>query len=160
MGPFWSWLQETPIIYTIGKTDYIYDAFSVLHYFSVFIMVGTTALVDLRVLGVGGQRQSVAQVAKQFTPWIWTAVGVGIVSGFFEFAPGASSFAPDHIFEIKMVVIVLAIVCGLMVLRGARRWSELPEIPAVAKLLAVISILLWLGAILAALDFSAFSGLG
>src|SRR5579859_1318552 len=92
-----------------GAILYIYDTFSVIHYFSVFIMVGTTALVDLRVLGVGGQRQTVAQVAKQFTPWIWMAVVVGIVSGFFEFAPGAASFAPDHIFEIKMVVIVLAI---------------------------------------------------
>ena len=93
MGPFWTWLQETPIIDKIGDTALLYNTFSVLHYFSVFVMVGTTALVDLRVLGLAARRQSLAQVANQFFPWVWTAVSGGVVSGFFEFAPTGASFA-------------------------------------------------------------------
>jgi hypothetical protein len=55
---------------------------------------------------------------------------------------------------------VLALVFAIIVQRGVRKWSELPEIPASAKVLAAVSLLLWLGAILAALDVAAISGLG
>ena len=160
MGPFWTWLQETPIIDKIGDTALLYNTFSVLHYFSVFVMVGTTALVDLRVLGLAARRQSLAQVANQFFPWVWTAVIVGVVSGFFEFAPTGASFAPDHIFELKIVAVVGAVVLALIIQMGARKWSELPEIPMGAKLIAALSILCWLTAILLALDVAAISGLG
>jgi hypothetical protein len=160
MVPFWTWLQETSIIDKIGDTGYLYNTFSVLHYFCVFVMVGTTALVDLRVMGLAARRESVSQVADQLFPWMWVAFTIATISGFLEFAPTGASFAPDHIFQAKLVLVVLAIVFAIIVQRGIPGWSQLPEIPMSAKILAALSILLWLGAILAALDVAAISGLG
>ena len=160
MVPFWTWLQETPIIDKIGETGSLYNAFSVLHYFSIFVMVGTTALVDLRVMGLAARRQTVSQLAGQLFPWMWTAFAIATISGFLEFAPEGASFAPDPFFQAKLVLIVLAVVFAVIVQMGAPKWSQLPEIPASAKIVAAISLLLWLAAIVLALDVAAYSGLG
>jgi hypothetical protein len=58
------------------------------------------------------------------------------------------------------VLVVLAVVFAVIVQRGVRKWSQSPEIPGIAKIIAAISLLLWLAAILAALDVAAISGLG
>jgi len=160
MVPFWTWLQETSIIDKVGDTGYLYNTFSVLHYFCVFVMVGTTAMVDLRVMGLAARRQTVSQVASQLFPWMWVAFAIATISGFMEFAPTGASFAPDHIFQAKLILVVLAVVFAVIVQMGAPKWSQLPEIPFSAKIIAAISLLLWLGAILAALDVAAISGLG
>ena len=160
MIPFWTWLQEVSIIDKIGDTAYLYNTFSVLHYFCVFVTVGSIALVDLRVMGIAARRMTIAQLADQVFPWMWTAFAIATISGFFEFAPTGATFAPDHIFQAKIVLVVLALVFAVIVQMGVHKWSELSEIPASAKILAAISLLLWLGAILAALDVAAISGLG
>ena len=47
----------------------------------------------------------------------------------------------DHIFELKIVAVVGAVVLALIIQMGARKWSDLPEIPMGAKLIAALSIL-------------------
>jgi hypothetical protein len=64
------------------------------------------------------------------------------------------------VFQAKMLVILLAVIFTVIVQRGQRRWNQLPAVPTVAKVIAALSLLLWLGAILAAVDIAALSGLG
>jgi Family of unknown function (DUF6644) len=160
MTPLWTWLQQVSFIDKVGDTGWLYSGFSVLHYFCVFVMVGTMALVDLRVLGLAARRQTVGQVATQLFPWMWTAFGIAVISGFFEFAPTAASFAPDFWFRTKMVAILLAVAFGVIIQLGAPKWSRLQAIPAWGKVVAVVSLVLWLAAIVFALDVAAISGLG
>jgi hypothetical protein len=160
MMAFWSWLQETSIIDKIGDTGWMYDTFSVLHYFSVFVFIGTIALVDLRVMGLAARRQTVAQLARNLFPWMWTGFAIAMISGFFEFAPTGTTFSPAPMFRTKMVVILLAVVFAIVVQMRAPKWSESPSVPMGAKIVAAISLLLWLGAILSALDVAAICGLG
>src|SRR5579859_2292371 len=159
MVPFWTWLQETSIIDKIGDTGYLYNTFSVLHYFCVFVMVGSMTLVDLRVLGVAARRVTISQLANQLFPWMWTAFAIATLSGFLEFAPTGASFSTSHQFQLKTVFIVLAVIFAILVQRGARKWSESAEVPASAKIIAVLSILFWLGSILFALNVAAIDGL-
>jgi hypothetical protein len=160
MVPFWTWLQGVSIIDKIGDTGYLYNTFSVLHYFCVFVMVGSMTLVDLRVLGVAARRVTIAELADQIFPWMWTAFAIATISGFFEFAPTGASFSTSLQFQMKTVFIVLAVVFAIIVQRGVRKWSQMPEVPVGAKVIAVLSILLWLGAILFALNVAAIDGLG
>jgi hypothetical protein len=57
------WLEHTRLISTIAETGWMYATFSVVHYFSLFVLVGTIVIVDLRILGVAARKQSVALVA-------------------------------------------------------------------------------------------------
>jgi hypothetical protein len=160
MLPFWEWLQEVPIIDKIGSTGLLYNTFSVLHYFCVFVMVGSMALVDLRVMGLAANRVSLTELADQLLPWMWTSFVIAMISGFFEFAPEGTSFAPDHIFQWKLILVALATIFGIFVQMGVRGWGKAPSVPAGAKIVAFISLALWLSALLLALDVAAISGLG
>jgi len=122
------------------------------HYFSFFLLVGTIVMVDLRILGLAGRRQTAAQLAGQLFPLMWTALGFAVLSGFILFAGDAVTFFPNPVFRAKMGIILLAVISGLLVQRNATKWEELPAAPLRAKCAAVISLALWIGAILAAVE--------
>jgi hypothetical protein len=51
-------------------------------------------------------------------------------------------------------------VFAVLVQRGAPKWSELPEIPVSAKVIAGIALVLWIVTILSASEIPAMEGLG
>ena len=153
-------LEHVSWVKTISETGWMYSTFSVIHYFTIFVMVGTIVLVDLRVLGLAGRRQNLKIMAGQLFPWMWASFALAVLSGFVEFSTGAGDFFPDTVFRVKMVVILLAVIFAAVVQRSIPKWGELPAIPWSAKLVALLSLLLWLGAILAGVEIAAISGLG
>ena len=83
-----------------------------------------------------------------------------MVSGFLLFSTDAGDYAPDHVFQAKMIVIFFAVIFTVIVHRGQRKWNQLPEVPPGVKIIAAVSLLLWIGSILAGVDIAALSGLG
>jgi hypothetical protein len=157
---FGEWMEHLSWIAYLSNTAWLYSSVSVVHYFTLFVLVGTSVLVDLRILGWAARTQPVAKFAAQVFPWTWTAFWLAILSGFLMFTTDAGDFLPDPIFRIKMAVIFLAVIFVIIVQRNIPRWGELPSMPAGAKTVALISLILWLGAILAGVDIAAISGLG
>lgn len=157
---FFEWLEHTSWVTTIATTGWMYATAAVVHYFCLFVLVGTIAVVDLRVLGLVGRRQRVTEVAEQFFPWTWTALGMTLLSGFIMFATDGGDFFSDRVFRMKMAVILLALIFAVIVQRNVPKWDQAPTISAGAKLVALVSLVLWIGAILAGVEIAAISGLG
>jgi hypothetical protein len=157
---FCSWLEHSSWITVISNTAWLYAIFEVLHYFSLFVLVGSIVIVDLSILGVVGRSQTVPRLAEQLFPWMWTGFGVAVLSGFIMFATGAIAYFPDKVFRVKMLVILLAVIFAIGVERNVPKWGQSPRIPLGAKLVALISLFLWIGTILAGVEISAISGLG
>jgi len=156
----WESLEHVGWVTVIGTTGWLYATVSVIHYFTLLFFVGTIVLVDLRILGVADRRQAIALLADQLLPWTWIGFALAMISGFVLFTTDAGDYAPDHVFQSKMLVILLAIVFTVLVHRGVGKWTQLPAVPTGAKIIALVSLLLWLGAILAGVDIAALSGLG
>jgi hypothetical protein len=152
-------LEHAAWVMTIAETGWLYAAISVTHYFTLFVLVGTIVLVDLRILGVAARSQSVTQVADTLFPWTWTALGLALLSGFLMFLTDGGDYYPDPVFRVKMTVILLALISAVIVQRNVRKWDQ-PVTPIGAKLTAFVSIVLWVGAILAGVEIAAISGLG
>jgi hypothetical protein len=76
------------------------------------------------------------------------------------FSGDAADFYLASVFRIKIAVILLAVIFGIIVQWNAPKWGRLPSIPVSAKLLAFISLVLWIGAILASVEVPAISGVG
>ena len=132
----------------------------ILHYFSLFILVGSMVIVDLRVLGLVARRQDAAQLAERLFPWIWISLALNFLSGFLMFAGSAVSYYRNDVFYDKIEIILLAIVVNIFVQKKVRKWDQLPAMPAWAKLIAVVSIGLWIGAIIAGVEVPALTGVG
>lgn len=157
---FFVGLEGLPFIVALGQNGYFYDAASVLHYFCVFVMVGSMALVDLRVLGVAAKRTTLLSLANQMFPWMWTAFTIAMITGFLEFLPNGGDFSGSHQFQLKTLFIILSVFFAIIVQLGVKRWSEEPEAPGIAKVIALLSILFFLLSILFALNVAAIDGLG
>jgi len=156
----WESLEQVGWVKVLGTTGWLYSSVSVVHYFTLFFFIGTIVLVDLRILGLAGRGQTISLLADQLLPWTWIGFTLAMISGFLLFATDAGDYAPDHVFQAKMIVILLALIFTVVVHRGQRKWNQLPAVPLGVKVIAALSLLLWLGAILAGVDIAALSGLG
>jgi hypothetical protein len=150
------WLEQIPWIVTVTNSAVLISLVWLVHYFGFFLLVGTTAVVDLRVLGVAARNLKLVPLAGQLFPFAWTGLGLVIASGFIMFAGQATTFYPTAVFRIKMGMVLLALVFGAIVHRKSRVWDRAPSVPAAAKWLAFVSLALWIGAILAGLEVPAF----
>jgi len=156
----WDALQHTRWVATLAASRWLYGLVAVGHYSAVFFFVGTIFLLDLRILGLSNRNQPLSVCAGQLRPWIWTGFGAVAVSGFLLFAVDAGDFAAVTPFRLKMLVIVLAVVSVLAIEWRLPKWEQAAALPVTARIVALVSLLLWLGAILASVEIPALTGLG
>jgi hypothetical protein len=153
---FCRWLEHLPWVVEMTGNAVQISIVWLFHFLGYFLVVGTTALVDLRILGLAGKRQNLTQLAKLLFPWTWLGLFFVTVSGFLMFAGYAGQFYPAGVFWIKIGVFFLAIIFGVIVQRNVPKWDRLPAIPLGAKAIALISLVLWFGMILASVEVPAF----
>lgn len=127
------------------------------HYLSLFLTIGSMVILNLRVLGVAGRQQTITQIANVYSRWMWIGLAILFVSGIMMAAGDSVLFCTNGVFGIKLVLIVLAATSGVIIQRNARRWDQAPAVPIVAKTLALVSLILWVGTILAAVDIPALT---
>jgi hypothetical protein len=157
---FCEWLEKNPWIVAIDSSIAISLILEILHYSGFFLLVGSTVIVDLRVMGLAARSRSPIDVANQLFPWMWTGLAMAAFSGFFMFAGDAVDFYGAITFRIKILVVLVALVFGLIVRRQVPRWGQLASIPFAAKMVAFVSLVLWVGAILVSVEVPAISGVG
>ena len=155
-----AWLQNNSLIIAINSSVVLSALTEIAHYAGFFLLVGTIAIVDLRVLGLAARRQSVTSLGEQLFPWMWVGLAFAFLSGFIMFSGDATDFFGAYTFRVKIAVILLAVIFGIIVQSQVPKWGRLPSIPAGAKLLALISLVLWIGAILTSVEVPAISGVG
>jgi hypothetical protein len=156
----WEGLQHADWVRTLATSRPLFGFVSVVHYSAVFLCVGTIVLLDLRILGVADRHKALSALAGQLRLWIWIGFGSVVVSGFLLFAIEAGDYAAAAPFRVKVLVLVLALVSALVVEWSLPSWDRAPVMPVAAKLVAVISLLLWLGAMLVSVEVPALTGLG
>jgi uncharacterized membrane protein len=153
-------LQDNSIIIALTSTGWSAALIAILHYYSMFVLVGSMAIVNLSVLGLVGTDKSAASMAKRIFPWAWASLAVNVVSGFIMFAGDATAYVPTKSFSAKILVVLSAIVLSIVLQRRIPTWDQSPIMPTAARVLAVVSILFWVGAILMGVEVPALSGVG
>jgi hypothetical protein len=129
------------------------------HYFSLFIVVGSSFYIDLRLLGLAANDQTLQQLADRAFPAIWIAMVFNFLSGFTMFAGSATGYLINGWFYFKMCATVACLISVYIIQRNIKNW-DLPKIPVMGKLFAVLSIILWIGTILIGVEVPAITGVG
>jgi Family of unknown function (DUF6644) len=144
------WLQSTSWATGIRESLDLYPALYTLHIFGFVIMVTATSVLDLRVLGLGLRSRSVSSVAHLALPWAQSGLAANLLTGFLVFAAQAVDMYTNTAFRWKMAMVLLAgmniVLIETAIKRNVGKWDEPGTTPpTVARLSAVISILLWFG---------------
>jgi hypothetical protein len=136
-------LNESPLAFPILEC---------FHIVGFALSVGTTAIVDFRLLGVGMRHQTPAELLLDTKLWTLFGIVLMIFSGFFLYSSDPDMYYLNKAFLFKMVCLILAILFNYTIRRKAAS-AKVP--PPHAKLVACTSLVLW-GAVVFGGIFIAF----
>src|SRR5262245_26180768 len=131
------WVRESPSIFA-------YAGILFLHTVGLAIVVGISAMIDLRLLGVASDLP-IAPL-ERFFPIMWAGFWINAVSGSMLLAQDATTKFTNPIFGIKMVLIALAVADMVLLRRVVFLGRVEQNVSRQGKLLAVASLVLWFGA--------------
>jgi len=140
--PLFHWFDETAIGQGIRSSTYWFPAIEVVHLLGLTLLYGSVLVLDLRLLGLGMRRQSVAQMDSEITPYKLWGIVLMFGTGIPLFLSEALKCYDNVGFWFKMTALLLAILFEFTVHRSVLH-SESPS-PLVLKATALTSMLLWL----------------
>jgi hypothetical protein len=153
MLEFCQWLDQTAVGSTIRQSLWLFPAIETVHLLGMAALVGTITLLDLRLLGWAMPQRRVSEVTARLLPWAWLGFGVQAVTGVLLFSSEAVKIYGNPAFRLKMLLLLLAGIQALIfqtvVSRKLPAWDERTVLPAIAKVMGLTSILLWLGIVTA-----------
>jgi hypothetical protein len=111
------------------------------------LLVGTNVLLGLLV--IASTPRATLLPMQRFIPVMWIGFGMNAVSGILLLLADASTMLVNPVMQLKFLFIVLAVVSARLMMREALRTPERPRLVTGPKVLAVSSLLMWAGAIVA-----------
>lgn len=151
--PFCRWLQDTSWATAIRTSLYGYPFIQLIHFSGLSLWLGTIAVADLRLLGVGSRRQTAGQVRDELFAWNWIGFCTVVLGGFLLFSAQATAYVVNPAFRVKLGMLVpAALVWHVFVQWKTRGWGQMSETPAIAKLAGLIELLLWISVVTAAVE--------
>lgn len=133
-----TWTRESPSIWA-------YPTILTLHTIGLGIVVGANAVVDFRLLGFG-KRIPLSSLVPLFRI-TWWAFALNAATGVLLFMSDATTKSVQVVFYIKLSLIAVALVTMIATRRIVD--GREPTLPSRARSVAVLSLLLWAGAITA-----------
>ena len=126
----------------LNSSELVFPVLECFHIVGFAISIGTIALVDFSMLGVGVIGESPTQLAKD--TWLWTLNGLVLMlfSGLLLFSSDPDSYYLNWAFLIKMVFFVSAVIFHYTIHRRALVSGPPPHN---GKTIACVSLLLWAG---------------
>ena len=139
-----SWLNEL-----MAASQWAFPICEALHFLGLCLLMGSVAVMDLRLLGFASSLP--ARVIHQLLPWAWVGFAINLITGVLFYVSNPAFYYPNPAFRIKLILILLAganaLWFQLTVHRDLDNWPEGAEVPSQAKLMASISLVLWVGVI-------------
>jgi hypothetical protein len=137
---FFRWLVNSPWSHAMNAAEWVFPAVQSLHFIGFAMSIGTIAIVDLRLLGLGSPRFKPADLAADLEPWTRAGIAVMLTTGPLMFSTDAVAYHFNPSFQFKMMCLTLALLFHFTLHKRAVR----PGVPPVAaKVAAGISLLLW-----------------
>jgi hypothetical protein len=149
MLSFCHWLQSLGWAVWIKESFNVFPALYVVHIFGFILLVASTSILDMRMLGLWVRDRSVANVVKLTLPWAKVGFAGNFITGVILFATHAVDMYTNTAFRVKMLMVLAA---GLNILlfqittyRSVEEWGQRGATPSSAKVTAAISLFLWFG---------------
>jgi hypothetical protein len=150
LSQFCTWLAATPLSQQIQDAFWVIPTVQTVHIVSIAIVMTSMAMLDLRLVGVAGRRQSLPDMAARFLPWVWIALVVLLCSGSILIIGEPGRDLLNVVFWIKMSLLATAIVLTWtfqrMLQRNKTFWDRNR---AAAILLGSVSLVCWVGIVAA-----------
>src|SRR5262245_41822 len=144
---FCEWLAATPASIELHESQYLFLGILTVHVLTLCVLVGTTAMLDLRLLGLTLQRAPALEVVSRLLPWAAAGFVVMVTSGALLFYADPVHKYQNIFFRLKMVALALVVVNAWLFHRSVypkvENWNLDPIPPRPARIAAGVSLALW-----------------
>lgn len=141
-------LQDTAIATAIREGASLFPWIETAHVLALTLVIGSIAIVDLRLIGWASRDRSVLQTTATVLPITWTAFVFAVITGTLMFASNATTYAHNFYFQGKMVLMAIAGInmaaYHLFLHKGAGAWQTAAVTPIRARIVGCISLSLWI----------------
>jgi hypothetical protein len=141
-------LQDTSIATAIREGETLFPWIECVHVLALTVVIGSIAIVDLRLIGLTSRDRSVVQTTASVLPVTWTAFTFAVITGGLLFASNATTYAHNLYFQVKIALIAMAGInmaaYHLFLNRGADSWHTPQLTPFRARLVGGLSLCLWI----------------
>ena len=148
LQPLADWLSATRLSMFVGAHEWVWPTCETLHFIGLALLIGNIGLLDLRMLGV--------EKGLPFAPlnWFmqWAVIGfvINLLTGIVLFVGTPEQYIHNIAFGFKVLFILLAGVNVLVfyasgVYRCVESLQPGEDAPLLAKIIAGMSLLLWVG---------------
>lgn len=145
-------VEQTGLAAWVREDNFAFPVLEAMHVCAVMFVVGSIGMMDLRLLGVAARARAVTAVGRDTLPWTWVAFLLAVISGAVLMTGQAGAYAANAQFQLKMVLMILAganmLVFHSFAWRSVGVW-DLGAPPTAAKLAGGLSLLLWVGVVVA-----------
>ena len=128
----------------LNTTEWAFPVAECIHIAGFALSIGTVALVDLRLLGLGMRNQTAAQLVKDTTPWTLIGLAIMLLSGPAIFSSNPAFYMRNGAFQIKMACLLAAIIFNYTI---HNKVAKSKTSPIVEKLVGAISLALWVSVV-------------
>ena len=141
-------LTDSAIGAGIRENNALFPWIESLHVLAATTVVGTIAIVDLRLIGYASHRKGARQLILDLLPFTWAAFGLAVVTGSLLFTSNASGYAANTQFLSKMAVLLLAGInmayFHLTAYRRIDQWDDALPTPKAVRIAGATSLVLWI----------------
>jgi len=129
-----------------SNSIWAYPTVLTLHTFGMMVLVGASAMLDLRLLGFG--RGIPLDSIKMLFRVMWAAFWLNAVTGSMLFAADATKRGTSVIFLVKLLFVAAGVITIVFIKREVYGKNPSPiTVSGTAKRLAIASLLVWSAAI-------------
>jgi len=139
-------LEHLPFALAIAESTWLFPFFETVHVLALTLVVGSVAMMDLRLLGIGSRDRSITELTRSVLPWTWAAFGIAATCGLLLFSSKAATYYVNIPFRIKIVCLLFAgvnmLVFHFVTSRNVATWDS-GRTPSAARVAGVVSLSLW-----------------
>ena len=147
----WAALETSPLGDFVASSSWAFPALESAHVVAIVTVVGTVAIMDLRLLGLASTSWTMTQMTRDTLRWTWAAFVVSVITGTLLFVSKAHIYAEEPWFLAKLTLIAVAgvnmAIFHVLSWRNVADWDSDRAAPMSGKIAGGLSLALWLVAI-------------
>lgn len=146
------WIDSTEFAETIRSSELAFPVLETLHVIAIALVVGSIAIVDMRLVGLAARNRAISEVSHEMLPWTWAAFAAATVFGVLLFAGTPIKYVEMPFFDFKILLIVLAglnmVVFEFVTSKSKAEWDRMPTPPLAVRLTGALSLAFWVSVLL------------
>src|ERR1700683_17112 len=104
IAAFLKLLEGSGLATKIRDSLFLFPLLESTHVFGLALVIGTIAVIDLRLLGVASSNRPFQRIASETLKWTWAAFALTALTGALMFTTNAPVYYHNFYFRVKMLL--------------------------------------------------------